>query len=356
MKKIIFILMFWVSATLVMSQEVTISFTAQGSNGEYHPFDKVKIENITRGWSHELAYPDTSVVLSIPTTEGINVATREGMSGMKVYPNPFVGKSEAELQLTEGGDVSIRIVNIDGSVVSKYDGVLAAGGYRIDVSMSKPQVAFLCVDANGRRLVSKLVNCGEGGADHISVSSNGRVCQREAKDAELDYEIGDSMRYVALSSEGGVLNESLTVANNITGEEGTVTFTFMEGSDCETMIAMQEALWTGSPSNDMTDVVWSYRDTLLLINSQEQYDLIFGRFMPLDDFNFGEYTIIAAFGMTPSGIVTHEMSTECDNSIFSIYLDVHLNLADVINTWGFIIKTPKITDPEKVAYNLYMHE
>lgn len=356
MKKIIFILMFWVSATLALSQGLPISFTAQSSNGDYHPFDKVKIENLTRGWSHELVYPDTSVVLSIPTTEGINVATREGRPGMKVYPNPFAGKSEAELQLTEGGDVSIRIVNIDGSVVSEYDGVLAAGGYRINVSMSKPQVSFLCVDANGRRLVSKLVNCGEGGADNISVSSNGRVCHREAKDAELDYAIGDSMRYVALSSEGGVMNESLTVANNITGEDGTVTFTFMEGSDCKTIGDMQETLWTGSPSNDMTDVVWSYSDTLLLINTREQYELIFGRFMPLDDFNFGEYTIIAAFGMTPSGIVTHEMSTECDNSIFSIYLDVHLNLADVINTWGFIIKTPKITDPEKVAYNLYMHE
>ena len=354
MKKIIFILMFWVSATLVMSQEVTISFTAQGNNGEYHPFDKVKIENLTRGWSHELAYPDTTLVLSSPSTEGIDVATREGWLGMKVYPNPFAGRSEAELQLTEGGEVSIRIVNIDGSVVSEYDGVLAAGGYRIDVSMSKPQVAFLCVDANGRRLVSKLVNCGEGGADNISVSSNGRVCHREAKDAELDYAIG--MRYVALSSEGGVMNESLTVANNITGEDGTVTFTFMEGSDCKTIGDMQETLWSGSPDNGTIDVAWSYSDTLLLINTREQYELIFGRFMPLDDFNFGEYTIIAAFGMTPSGIVTHEMSTECDNSIFSIYLDVHLNLADVINTWGFIIKTPKITDPEKVAYNLYMHE
>lgn len=356
MKKIIFIMMFWVSVTLVMSQGLPISFTAQSANGEYHPFDKVKIENITRGWSHELVYPDTSVVLSSPSTEGIDVATREGRSGMKVYPNPFVGKSEAELQLTEGGDVSIRIVNIDGSVVSEYDGVLAAGEYRIDVSMSKPQVAFLCVDANGRRLVSKLVNCGEGGSDNISVSSNGRVCHREAKDAELDYEIGDNMRYVALSSEGGVMNESLTVEDVITGEDGTVTFTFMGDSDCETMIAMQETLWTGSPSNDMIDVVWSYRDTLLLINSQEQYDLIFGRLLPLNDFDFGENTIIAAFGMTPSGIVTHEMSTECDNSVFSINLDVHLNLADVINTWGFIIKTPKMTDPEKVAYNLYMHE
>ena len=356
MKKIIFIMMFWVSVTLVMSQGLPISFTAQSANGEYHPFDKVKIENITRGWSHELVYPDTSVVLSSPSTEGIDVATREGRSGMKVYPNPFVGKSEAELQLTEGGDVSIRIVNIDGSVVSEYDGVLAAGEYRIDVSMSKPQVAFLCVDANGRRLVSKLVNCGEGGSDNISVSSNGRVCHREAKDAELDYEIGDNMRYVALSSEGGVMNESLTVEDVITGEDGTVTFTFMGDSDCETMIAMQETLWTGSPSNDMIDVVWSYRDTLLLINSQEQYDLIFGRLLPLNDFDFGENTIITAFGMTPSGIVTHEMSTECDNSVFSINLDVHLNLADVINTWGFIIKTPKMTDPEKVAYNLYMHE
>jgi hypothetical protein len=84
----------------------------------------------------------------------------------------------------------------------------------------------------------------------------------------------------------------------------------MEGSDCKTIGDMQETLWSGSPDNGTIDVAWSYSDTLLLINTREQYELIFGRFMPLDDFNFGEYTIIAAFGMTPSGIVTHEMSTE----------------------------------------------
>lgn len=37
------------------------------------------------------------------------------------------------------------------------------------------------------------------------------------------------------------------------------------------------------------------------------------------------------------GIITHEILTKCDNSIFSIHLDVHLNLDD----WGFIIKHPR---------------
>lgn len=355
MKKMFFILMLCAVATLGVSQNLPVTFTAQHSNGDYHPFAKVKIENVTRGWSHELIYPDTTVVLSSPSTEGIDLATMGDASGMKVYPNPFAGKAEAELQLSDGGNVSIRLIHIDGSIGSEYRGVLPAGGYRLNVSLSKPQVAFLCVEAEGRRLVSKLVNCANGGSDFINVSRHGSAFSSMTKDASLDYEIGDTMRYVALASVGGSLIESLTVEDVIGSDISTVALTFVDDSDCETVSNTHEVLWTGGDVNSI-DIASAYMDTLLVINSQEQYNLIFGRALPLSDFNFGEYTIVAACGMTQSGILTHEMNTECDNSVFTIHLDVHLHLGTVIDIWGFVMKTPKITDPEKVSLDLYMHE
>lgn len=356
MKRMFLIVTFCAVAILGVSQELPITFTAQCSNGDYHPFDKVRINNVTRGWNQELVYPDTTVVLSSPSTEGIDLAALGDASSMKVFPNPFAGKAEAELQLSKGGDVYIRIIRLDGSVGAEYRGVLSAGGYMVNVSLTKPQVAFLCVEAEGRRLVSKLVNCANGVADIINVSHHGSAYRSAAKDASLDYEIGDTMRYVALSSVGGGLIESLTVEDVVGSNISTVALTFVDDSDCEAVSNTHEVLWTGGPEINSIDIASTYMDTLLVINSQEQYDLIFGRLLPLSDFNFGEYTIVAACGRTQSGILTHEMSTECDNSVFTVHLDVRLHLGDEIDIWGFVMKTPKITDHEKVSLDLNIHD
>lgn len=211
-----------------MSQGLPLRFSAQYDNGSYHPFDTVKIENLTRGWTTFLVYPDTSIVISPSSTDGIDVATRSGKSGIKVYPNPFAGKTETVFQMAESGEVIIRIIRIDGSVATEYHGHLASGGYRIGVSMSKPQVAFLCIETGGQRHVAKLVNCSDGGSDRIAIIGQVATSTRQTKDTDLDFEPGDMMRYMAVSMLGEHRTESEPMTQELV-EGGDIILLFTDG-------------------------------------------------------------------------------------------------------------------------------
>ena len=228
MKRSFFLFAFLISVVMGMSQGLPLRFSAQYDNGSYHPFDTVKIENLTRGWTTFLVYPDTTIVLGSSPADGIDVASRSGKSGIKVYPNPFAGKTETVFQMAESGDVIISIIRIDGSVATEYHGHLASGGYRIGVSMSKPQVAFLCIETGGQRHVAKLVNCSDGGSDRIAIIGQVATSTRQTKDTDLDFEPGDMMRYMAVSMLGGHRTESEPMTQELT-EGGDIILLFTDG-------------------------------------------------------------------------------------------------------------------------------
>ena len=202
------------TAICAMSQGIPLRFTAQYENGAYHPFDTVLIENLSRGWTYALAYPDTTFVLGGGSSQGIDHVTSNGETGLKVYPNPFAGRTKTILQLSDGGNVKMHIIRVDGSIVTSYSGTLSAGSYQIGVQMSKPQVAFLCVETGGERHVAKLVNSTTGDADKIEVH---QIASRtpQPKDPEPgDFEEGDTMRFTAISIIGNTrtMSEPVTEA------------------------------------------------------------------------------------------------------------------------------------------------
>lgn len=228
MKRSFFLFAFLISVVMGMAQGLPLRFSAQYDNGSYHPFDTVKIENLTRSWTTFLVYPDTTIVLGSSPADGIDVASRSGKSGIKVYPNPFAGKTETVFQMAESGDVIISIIRIDGSVATEYHGHLASGGYRIGVSMSKPQVAFLCIETGGQRHVAKLVNCSDGGSDRIAIIGQVATSTRQTKDTDLDFEPGDMMRYMAVSMLGGHRTESEPMTQELV-EGGDIILLFTDG-------------------------------------------------------------------------------------------------------------------------------
>lgn len=229
-KKITLFMVILTAAIAVMAQGISVRFTARSANGSYHPFDTVRIENLSRGWTYSLVYPDTSIVLGSGSIEGIVSAEESGELGLKVYPNPFAGSTETMIQLTRGGNVNMRIIRIDGTVVSSYSGNLAAGEYRIGINMARPQVAFLCIETGEQRYVAKLVNSAAGSADRIELNTIGnRVPQ--TKDTEPgDFEEGDTMRFTAVSVSGGRITESDPIEQPFT-EGGEVILLFSDGDN-----------------------------------------------------------------------------------------------------------------------------
>ena len=129
------------------------------------------------------------------------------------------------IQLTKGGNVNMRIIRIDGTVVSSYRGNLAAGEYRIGINMARPQVAFLCIETGEQRYVAKLVNSASGSADRIELNTIGnRVPQ--TKDTEPgDFEEGDTMRFTAIDVSHGTRTESEPVTEAFV-EGGEIILTF----------------------------------------------------------------------------------------------------------------------------------
>lgn len=224
-KRIILFAVMFTTAFAVVAQGIPVRFTARNANGAYHPFDTVRIENLSRGWIYSLAYPDTSIVLGSGSSEGIDRVVGNGELELKVYPNPFAGHTEAMLHLTEGGNVNMRIIRIDGTVVSSYSGILAAGEYRIGINMARPQVAFLCIETGEQRYVAKLVNSASGSADRIELNTIGNQVP-QTKDTEPgDFEEGDTMRFTAIDVSHGTRTESEPVTEAFV-EGGEIILTF----------------------------------------------------------------------------------------------------------------------------------
>ena len=217
-------------AATAAAQSVTVTFTARSNSGSYHRFDSVRVENLTQGWSQRLAYPDTTLVLG--STSGIATAESAGAVELKVYPNPFAGRAESLLQLNEDDNVSIRVLDVKGSLVAGYSGYLAAGGYRLAISLSEPQVAFLSVSTRSGRSVAKMVNTAAGGTDRIEVAPFSMPVQRPTAKAVAfgPFSTGDRMSYTAVCYDGG----ERTLSNNLTQAQtagGLVTLVFVESGN-----------------------------------------------------------------------------------------------------------------------------
>ena len=207
----------------VSAQEtVNVTFTANTESGIYCPFTSVSVTNVTRSWTEVLDYPDTMLVL----TNTVSVA--EHMSKTlylgDAYPNPFTGETHVLLELPEKSDVLLQVVRVDGSEVASQKHSFDAGTYRLTVSLSAPQLAFLSVTTAYGRQVIKLLHTGDGLTDALCVDQVSTVTKSSGTDStRLDatggFEPGDVMRYEACLIDGGTTVNSTAVTQPLDGDE-----------------------------------------------------------------------------------------------------------------------------------------
>ncbi|MBQ6770572.1 MAG: hypothetical protein IJP44_06275 [Bacteroidales bacterium] len=247
MKKPRLLLLLLLTSFLPLSAQetVNVAFTASTESGLYCPFTSVSVTNVTRGWTENLVYPDTVLVL----TNTVNVAEHIGRAFClgDAYPNPFMGETQALLELSEKCDVLLQVVRLDGSEVASQTHCLDAGTYRLRVSLSVPQLAFLSVTTGYGRQVTKLVHAGDGAADAIEVDYVSSETKSFGKDepARLDatgeFELGDVMRYEAQLVDGGVTAYSIAVTQPQNGDE-VITLRF--ALDCPTVTTSEATVIT----------------------------------------------------------------------------------------------------------------
>ena len=216
MKRIASAICMFLMVMSAMSQGVTVSFTARSTNGSYHRFDTVRVENLSHGWNQSLVWPDT--ILTLGSSQGIGGTIEKQESGLKVYPNPFEGRTEALFQLAESGTVQMRVLRINGTIISEYSRNMTAGQYRIGITLSDPQVAFFSIEANGQRFMAKLINQARGNKNDIEIVSGGQLPGTKAVGAG-SFSLGDMMRYKAVSMQGGVRVESAQIVQSQASSE-----------------------------------------------------------------------------------------------------------------------------------------
>lgn len=171
MKNII-LLLATMFACMAVSQEVTLKFTCQADNGTYHPFDRVQVANLTRGWNHTLTYPDTTLTITLGDNEESIVTAKTDMIQLfHTYPNPFKGRCSSMLCLAKSEKVTVEVISLTGVPISRYSGHLPAGQHLINISLSEPQIAILRVSISDGTATTKIHNISRSQSNSLTINT-----------------------------------------------------------------------------------------------------------------------------------------------------------------------------------------
>ena len=216
MKKNLFLLLFLVvTGTAVLAQStITLTFMGRDQNNAHVRLDNVTIQNLTRGWTEAIFFPDTVYTLTI----GTGISDYADGNEMQVMPNPFDGRTQLNLCLAQGESVRMVIVDITGKKCAEYNGRLSEGDNIFEIMLTTPQTYILSVQTSEGMHSVKMVNTGRAGANQISLvggESNTTKVKISSTKSHV-FELGDEMCYTGYSqqSNGVISSSSITQYQN----------------------------------------------------------------------------------------------------------------------------------------------
>ena len=223
--KAVFLSLFGLMLCMVPYAQNSISlvFTGIDQHNRYVRINSVTIENLTRGWSETILFPDTVYTMNIST--GIEESVQE--KGMQVMPNPFDGNTRVNIFASKSETVKMLLVDINGKNCAEYNGTLIAGDNLFDISLTTPQIYILqVISMNGTRSL-KMVNKGHAGSDRIMSAGNvEKTAKIDLKSTSVHYfELGDEMRYTGYTfSQGLQLQSDVITQAQFVSEEFQLRF------------------------------------------------------------------------------------------------------------------------------------
>lgn len=200
MKRFLLSLALVVATALCMAQNssISVSFVGKDRAGTYKRLSTVVVENLSRGWSETLVYPDTIIELS--NNVGIDEAEASGLS-IEGYPNPFGGNTMVSIQMSQSDDVQLLIYDLSGRKVAEQRQNLPAGRHAFRITLREPQVYMLVATTSQGHSSLKLLNQAAGETNAItdcgilSEAKEKLVCTQ-------NFVIGDFMRYTGYIISG----------------------------------------------------------------------------------------------------------------------------------------------------------
>ena len=180
---------------------LSLMFTGVDQNSRYVRINSVTIENLTRGWSETILFPDTIYTMEVGTS--VEDYSEEGK--MQVMPNPFDGHTRVNISSAQSESAKMVLVDINGKKCAEYAGNLVRGDNYFEISLTTPQVYVLSVTTSSGTRSLKMVNKGNAGADRILSDGNTeKYAKVDLKSALAhDFELGDEMCYKGFASHNG---------------------------------------------------------------------------------------------------------------------------------------------------------
>lgn len=220
MKKILlFVLSLIASFNYVLSQDITITFAAEG---ESSTVDNVVATNLTTNESVSLP-GNESLVLHQSATK-INKLLSE--SDVTVFPNPFDNNAKLNINSTKEQNVTIQLSNLSGKVMVSCKKKVTPGNHVFDISAGLPGFYVLSVTTDEGVQSTKVIQ-KESGIAKIEFKStelvHKKIVQESLKGATasyvLNYSPDDIISYEIKSGDNvTVVNETPSNTKTITAE------------------------------------------------------------------------------------------------------------------------------------------
>ena len=193
------------SSHFAVSRTVELRFTGVNASGAYVRMDSVLVENLVRGWSETLLFPDTVLTF---TETGMQQAFA-GHMGIKAYPNPLRGNARVVISAAEDAMADVSLYSLDGQCVLQSKQSLVNGETLFEISLQKAGVYVLAVRTVSGNAVLKLLNRGGDASNNLAIC--GTVPCMDKRLSAQPFQSGDTLRYTGYSNSGGTRIESCWV-------------------------------------------------------------------------------------------------------------------------------------------------
>lgn len=203
--------------------EITVKFSGQLNGTTYQRLDSVKVSDISKGWTETIHYPDTIAILR--QTNDLETISFDNDALYQNVPNPFDCTTTVELAISSQSNVSIQLIDINGRILSTFNGPLNAGTHKFEISAEKPQTYILNAKVDNKYYSIRMVNIGNccgNSINYIGYSEN-----ITAKlECENQFTLGDNMGYTGYATIDGNITTSGTIIQRQTANQNiTLNFT-----------------------------------------------------------------------------------------------------------------------------------
>lgn len=303
--------------------------------GSFHPMDSILIEDMNTGSKIVKYYPDTVLYLLITDINDVPGETQFSLS--QNYPNPFSEKTHFNIYMPSDDKLTIRIFNLSGEVILKYDANLPQGSNSFTFTGSREKMYFLSAKTSKYSSSVKMINNGIINNSPATIEYNGISSESKGSkkgEGDFNYNTGDNLVFTGYMTDGAgtVLSDTLT---DMLSESKTYTFKFEQKN--RILILMYHKITDSVPGNEYERNSVDFENDLVYIRDHN-YQIL----------SMGDLLLLQSGGMT---LTSDAIIFSFDDGYESNYSTVYPILSRYKMPATFFLTTEWIETPDYMTWS-----